>query len=86
MRILSIDLTRRYAYIKFMSKGETDMTHQEIEIGKVFYFGYRNTPNTVTRVTPLENDVQYIARIELQGPRGGKFVAHVRKDGSCRKI
>jgi len=69
-----------------MSKGETDMTHQEIEIGKVFYFGYRNTPNTVTRVTPLENDVQYIARIELQGPRGGKFVAHVRKDGSCRKI
>jgi len=37
-----------------MSKGETDMTHQEIEIGKVFYFGYRNTPNTVTRVTPLK--------------------------------
>lgn len=46
----------------------------------------RKTPNTVTRVTPLENDVQYIARVELQGPRGGKFVAHVRKDGSCRKI
>lgn len=63
-----------------------DITASDITIGKIYYFGFRKTPNTVTRVTPLENDVHYVARVELQGPRGGKFVAHIRKDGSCRKI
>lgn len=57
-----------------------------IEIGKTFYFGYRKTPNTVTRVISLENNSQYVARVYLKGPRGGEFVAYVRPDGSCRKM
>jgi len=61
------------------------MTNQ-IEIGKVYYFGHRRTPNTVVAVTPLNSHNQYVARIVLAGPRGGEFVAHVRRDGSCRKI
>jgi len=62
------------------------MTAADIEIGKVYYFGHRRTPNTVTRVIPLENNNQYVARVYLKGPRGGEFVAHVRDDGSCRKM
>jgi hypothetical protein len=58
----------------------------KITIGQVYYFGYRRTPNVVTRVIPLENDSQLIAYIELKGPRGGTSRAYVRKDGSCRKI
>lgn len=70
----------------YYQQGRKTMTAAEINIGKVYYFGWKKTPNTVTRVTPLPNHAQYIARIELKGPRGGKFVAHVRHDGSCRKI
>ena len=52
----------------------------------VYYFGYRKTPHKVTRVIPLENHNLYIARVYLEGPRGGEYTAYVRKDGSCRKI
>lgn len=62
------------------------MTAQDIQIGKKFFFGYRQTPNVVTRVIPLENNSQYVARVYLKGPRGGEFVAHVREDGTCRKM
>ena len=62
------------------------MTSADIKIGKTFYFGHRRTPNIVTRVIPLDNNNQYVARVYLKGPRGGEFVAHVRKDGSCRKM
>lgn len=62
------------------------MTGSKITIGKTYYFGHKRTPNTVTRVIPLENNAQYAARVYLKGPRGGEFVAHVRLDGTCRKI
>lgn len=62
------------------------MTASDINIGKTYYFGHRKTPNTVTRVIPLDNDATYVARVYLQGPRGGKFIAHVRHDGTCRKM
>lgn len=62
------------------------MTAADINIGKTYYFGYRRTPNTVTRVIPMDGNSQYVAQVYLKGPRGGEFIAHVRHDGSCRKI
>lgn len=62
------------------------MTARDIAIGTKFFFGYRRTPNTVTRVIPLCDNSQYVAQVYLRGPRGGEFVAYVRGDGSCRKI
>lgn len=57
----------------------------ELQIGKVFYFGCNQTPNTVTKVIPYEGNSQYVARIELQGPRGGKSTAFVGRDGRVIK-
>lgn len=54
--------------------------------GRVYYFGFNKTPNTVTAVFPLNGNTQYVARIELVGARGGKSTAFVRHDGSVRKI
>lgn len=62
------------------------MTAADIQIGKTFYFGHRQVPNTVTRVIPMEANNQYVARVYLKGPRGGEFVAHVRENGTCRKM
>ena len=62
------------------------MTAADIQVGKAFFFGHRQTPNIVTRVIPLENNSQYVARVYLKGPRGGEFVAHVRENGTCRKM
>lgn len=57
-----------------------------MEVGKVYYFGYRKIPNTVTKIEFLENHNQFKARIELVGPRGGKSTAFVRHDGTVRKV
>ena len=61
-------------------------TAANIQVGNTYYFGHRRTANVVTRVIPLENNSQFVARVYLKGPRGGEFVAHVREDGTCRKI
>lgn len=59
---------------------------KEINVGMVFYFGHKNTPNKVTRVINMQNHNQFSHRVYLKGPRGGEYIAYVRHDGSCVKI
>lgn len=86
---MALDIQTEAAYIPIIDNGNAPTRKDEtmkIETGKVFYFGWQRTPNTVTRVTELENNSQYVARIELVGPRGGKSIAFVGHDGTARKI
>lgn len=55
------------------------------EIGQTVYFGWKNTPNKVTRVESMTGS-NIIAIVSLVGPRGGKSRAYVRSDGTFRKI
>lgn len=59
-------------------------TAAEVHTGKVYFFGWRETPNTVIAVgTAYPNgDVP----VTLRGPRGGEFHATViAGTGKCRK-
>ena len=67
--------------ISLSSARENDMP----SVGTVFFFGYRKTPNVVTRVIPMKSKGA-VALVYLKGPRGGESRAFVRPDGSCRKI
>lgn len=53
-------------------------------VGDTIYFGWKRTPNTVTRVA--EGNSQYPQFVYLRGPRGGEYRAFVRRDGSVRKV
>jgi hypothetical protein len=59
---------------------------EQVLKAEVFYFGYRRTPSKVVSMVRLESNSQYIGRAELVGPRGGRFIAFIRHDGTARKI
>jgi len=61
------------------------MTNQpaKVEIGKVFKFGPKSTPNKVISVSFPYPDGSVPVR--LQGPRGGISNATVYANGRCRK-
>ena len=54
-----------------------------IEIGKVFFFGYKKTPNTVVSVGNKFPDGSI--PVVLRGPRGGESFATVYPSGMVRK-
>lgn len=60
-------------------------TAPNVTIGKVYYFGWKNTPNTVidVRAPHPSGDIP----VTLRGPRGGEFRAVVlASTGKCMKI
>lgn len=59
------------------------MQTANVEIGKIYHFGWKKTPNKVIKVgAPYPNGN---VPVTLKGPRGGEFQATVFVDGRCRK-
>jgi hypothetical protein len=56
------------------------------ETGQTLYFGWRNTPNTITKVEKLNGDGCFAALLKLVGPRGAEYTAYVTHDGRIRKV
>ena len=59
------------------------MRTANVETGKIYYFGWKQTPNTVIAVGAPYADGA--VPVTLKGPRGGEFQATVSVDGKCRK-
>ena len=60
------------------------MEQVALKVGDTVFFGWKRTPNIVTRVASGNNQCRQI--IGLRGPRGGESTAFVRLDGSVRKV
>ena len=55
----------------------------DVELGKVFKFGWREVPNKVVRIGAAYPDGSI--PVTLRGPRGGESQATVFPSGKCRK-
>ncbi len=55
----------------------------DVTVGKVFKFGWRETPNKVVRIGAPFPDGS--VPVTLKGPRGGETEATVFTSGKCRK-